>query len=789
MTATIPQPKGRYRSLSTRITLCYAAVIALTFCAFIVVATGGVERYAERVASSAMGTSAATFDKIMELQAAQMRTSADVLAADFGFREAFAISDQPTIASALDSLRARANAPLAIIVPMQGDFISSGTPLSMKEQDALWDAVDSGLDRGVFLAGGHYFNAVAAPIMIPDLAGWLVLARPLDQAAMREMAALAPEGMAASVQATDSIGTGGFVPSGVSLAQVSGKAPVEIQIKGEPVLVWSRPLTSLDNGLKPRLLLHYQLSTALEQYDPIKYLLLALSGLGLLVSSIIGAMVSKGITRPIAVLDHAAHQIAKGSRDKVSIRSFDEVGRLADSFNAMVDAITEREEKITHIALHDELTGLPNRKLFAEQLEFALARRSSDERIAVMYFDLDNFKAVNDTLGHPIGDKLLKAVARRLCDTIAGAVISRQGGDEFAILIDQIEPNANIALLADRVSGVFQSVFVLTDHSLETTSSIGIAVAPGDGNCPDDLIKNADLALYRAKNEGRNCARFFEKTMDMEARKRHQMEIDMREAVREGQFHLNYQPLFSLTQNRVTGFEALIRWQHPVRGLISPAEFIPLAEDTGMIVPISEWVLNQACRHACHWPDDVRIAVNLSPVLFKNPGLPLMVMQALDTAGLAPNRLELEVTESLFIDNVERTSAMLNALRDCGIRIALDDFGTGYSSLNYLRSFPFDKIKIDKSFVDDLASDKSARAIIGAITTLADALGMETIAEGVEDSQQLEALRDQGCSNIQGYFFSRPVAIELVDGLIANMRYGPHGPMGKLELAQARTSG
>ncbi|WP_373488090.1 putative bifunctional diguanylate cyclase/phosphodiesterase [Blastomonas sp.] len=758
----------RFRSLSTRITVWYAVVIALTFGAFIVVATGGVERYAEGVATREMATSAATFDKILELQAAQMRTSADVLAADFGFREAFAISDQPTIASALESLRVRADAPLAIMVPLQGDFVSTGTPLLVAEQDALWQAMDSGADRGVFKVGGRFYNAVAAPIMIPDLAGWLVLARPLDSASMGDMAGVAPAGMTARIR------NGGTLPGGVSLAQASGKNPVEARINGERTLYWSKPIRALDDGLKPRLVLRFALSAALEQYAPIKYLLMALSGLGLLLSSAIGAFVSRGITRPIAALDLAARAISAGSRDKVAITSRDEVGRLADSFNSMVDSIKQREERITHIALHDELTGLPNRKLFAEQLEFALARRARDERIVVMYFDLDNFKAVNDTLGHPVGDELLRAVADRLRDTIGGALISRQGGDEFAILIDQIDPATNLVLLADRVSAVFHSAFQLAEHRLETSSSIGIAVAPNDGDTPDELIKNADLALYRAKNEGRNCSCFFEQAMDLEARKRHQMEIDMREAVRDGHFHLNYQPLFSLEQNRVMGFEALIRWQHPLRGLISPAEFIPLAEDTGMIVPISEWVLKEACQRARHWPANVRIAVNLSPVLFKNAGLPLMVMQALNAAGLAPDRLELEVTESLFIDNVERTTTMLNALRECGIRIALDDFGTGYSSLNYLRSFPFDKIKIDKSFVNDLATDASSRAIIGAITALASALGMETIAEGVEDNDQLEALRAQGCSNIQGYFFSRPVGIEDVDAMIANMRYAKH---------------
>ncbi|MDM7954798.1 bifunctional diguanylate cyclase/phosphodiesterase [Blastomonas sp.] len=779
--ATLPVP-GRFRSLATRITVWYAAVIALTFTAFIIVATGGVERYAESVATSEMATSAATFDKILELQAAQMRTSADVLAADFGFREAFAISDQPTIASALDSLRDRAGAPLAIMVPLQGDFVSTGAQLSPAEQDALWDAVDSGLDRGVLQVGDHHYNAVAAPILIPDLAGWLVLARPLDAAAMRDMAKLAPKGMAARIR------TSGELPGGITLQQASATEPVETRIAGERTLYWSKPLSALDKGPEPRLVLRYSLGSALAQYNPIKYLLLALSAIGLVLSIAIGAIVSRGITRPIAALENAAQEISRGSRDKVAIASQDEVGRLADSFNSMVDSIKEREERITHIALHDDLTNLPNRKLFAEQLEFALGRRINSERIMVMYFDLDNFKAVNDTLGHPVGDELLRAVADRLRTTMPGALISRQGGDEFAILIDQLDPNANMALLADRVSAVFQAPFQLRDHRLETSCSIGIAVAPGDGNCPDDLIKNADLALYRAKNEGRNCSCFFEQAMDMEARKRHQMEIDMREAVRKGQFFLNYQPLFSLEQDRVMGFEALVRWQHPLRGRVSPADFIPLAEDTGMIVPISEWVLNEACQRARHWPEDVRVAVNLSPVLFKNAGLPLLVMQALDKAGLKPGRLELEVTESLFIDNIERTTSMLNALRECGVRIALDDFGTGYSSLNYLRSFPFDKIKIDKSFVDDLATDASARAIIGAITALAAALGMETIAEGVEDAAQLEALRAQGCSNIQGYLFSRPVGIELVDSLIANMRYAKPVPELVTAAAARRTA-
>ncbi|MGQ3227763.1 MAG: putative bifunctional diguanylate cyclase/phosphodiesterase, partial [Blastomonas fulva] len=448
----------------------------------------------------------------------------------------------------------------------------------------------------------------------------------------------------------------------------------------------------------------------------------------------------------------------------------------------------ESAEKIARLARYDTLTGLPNRLQLTEALDRALNECEQwKTRCGFLMIDLDRFKSVNDTLGHLVGDRLLAQVSLRLRSLMGkDEMCGRLGGDEFAVVMRDTGDGQRIGDLAHRIIDVLSRPYEVDEHTLFIGASIGSAHGVRDGRTVETLMRSADLALYRAKKEGRNCSCFFEQAMDLEARKRHQMEIDMREAVREGQFLLNYQPLFSLEKNRVIGFEALVRWQHPLRGLVSPAEFIPLAEDTGMIVPISEWVLNEACQRAGQWPDDIRIAVNLSPVLFKNAGLPLLVMQALDKAGLKPNRLELEVTESLFIDNIERTTAMLNALRDCGVRIALDDFGTGYSSLNYLRSFPFDKIKIDKSFVDDLATDISSQAIIGAITALASALGMETIAEGVEDKDQLEALRAQGCSNIQGYLFSRPVGIELVDAMIANMRYTQAEPNDAAEPARAR---
>ena len=291
-------------------------------------------------------------------------------------------------------------------------------------------------------------------------------------------------------------------------------------------------------------------------------------------------------------------------------------------------------------------------------------------------------------------------------------------------------------------------------------------MAPTDGEDGITLMKNADLALYRAKHEGKSTYHFFEPALDEAARQRRQTELDLRAAIKEGGFELHFQPLYSLAERRLTGFEALIRWNHPTRGRVSPAEFIPLAEETGLIIPIGEWVMREACSQASGWPADVSVAVNVSPKQFSATGIASTVMSALAASGLSPNRLELEITESIFIADVEATLATLHSLRNLGVKIALDDFGTGYSSLSYLRSFPFDKVKIDKSFVEDLGTSSNGHAVIRAITTLAAALGMETLAEGVEDIAQFEVLEREGCQNIQGYLFSRPVAADAVAGLL-----------------------
>jgi len=483
---------------------------------------------------------------------------------------------------------------------------------------------------------------------------------------------------------------------------------------------------------------------------------------------VLGWAIAHTVTRPLHELVQASRSVAKGRKQQVSILARDEVGQLAEAFNAMVAAIEEREMRITHVALHDNLTELPNRKFFIEQLEHALKRRRGGTHVLVAFIDLDDFKIVNDTLGHQAGDRLLCDVAARLRSELPDAVIARFGGDEFAAMFPDLPPDSDLAAIARRLQNCFGQTIVLDGRKSQVSASIGIAVAPEDAEESVELLKNADLALYRAKEQGKAGHHFFEPALDEKAQRRRRLEQDLRDVVVHGGLELNYQPLYSLSQERLTAFEALLRWHHPVLGEISPAEFIPLADETGLIVEIGEWVLREACRQAITWPQPLAVTVNVSARQFLTPGLPAMVTRVLAATGLPAHRLELEITENVFEANVEKTLETLHALRALGVKIALDDFGTGYSSLSHLRMFPFDKLKIDSAFVRDLA-ENNAHAIIRAITTLADALGMETLAEGVEDPRQLMILRAEGCRQIQGYLLSRPLAGVLVPAFIVDV--------------------
>jgi diguanylate cyclase (GGDEF)-like protein len=433
--------------------------------------------------------------------------------------------------------------------------------------------------------------------------------------------------------------------------------------------------------------------------------------------------------------------------------------------------VTERrqaEAKIAHMARHDALTSLPNRVLFREKMEEALARVPHGESVAVLCLDLDHFKTVNDTLGHPIGDALLRVVTKRLLQCVREHdTISRLGGDEFAIIQIVNSAETETSALALRLMTAISAPYQLDGHQAVIGVSIGIAVAPVDGVEPDELLKHADLALYRAKADGRGTFKFFEPEMDARMQARRKLELDLRRALTAGEFELHYQPLVHVERNEITGLEALLRWRHPENGLMSPAEFIPVMEEIGLIVPAGEWILMQACRQAACWPGNVKIAVNLSAIQFKSPNLVRAVAHALLTSGLAAERLELEITESVLLQDNATTLATLHKLKELGVGISMDDFGTGYSSLSYLRSFPFDKIKIDQSFIREVSKRDDCMAIVRAVTSLGESLGVTTTAEGVETKDQLERLRAEGCTEVQGYYFSAPRPAEDVPRLLS----------------------
>ena len=432
---------------------------------------------------------------------------------------------------------------------------------------------------------------------------------------------------------------------------------------------------------------------------------------------------------------------------------------LADGgWVATHEDVTERrrsDDRIAHLAHYDALTDLPNRTLFREKLEQEIKRIHRGERLAVLYIDIDEFKSVNDSLGHPVGDELLKAVAARLSGCVGATdIVARLGGDEFAVVQTAVRHPTDVTDLVTRIYQAIREPYECLGHQLAADASIGIALAPQDGTDLDQLLKNADLAMYGAKADGRRTYPFFEPDMDARVKARRTLELDLRQAIVDGGFELYYQPLVNLRDNRVTGCEALLRWRHPERGMISPAEFIPVAEETGLINQLGEWVLTAACVEAATWPDHVKLAVNVSPVQFKSQTLALKVAGALAASGLSAHRLELEITEAVLIRDDEAALAILHQLRAVGVRIALDDFGTGYSSLSYLQRFPFDKIKIDRCFVNDIAELDGSSSIVQAVVNIAAARNMTTTAEGVETEQQLEMLRALGCTEMQGYLFS-----------------------------------
>jgi diguanylate cyclase (GGDEF)-like protein len=469
-------------------------------------------------------------------------------------------------------------------------------------------------------------------------------------------------------------------------------------------------------------------------------------------------------------------ELRNGRTFKIRHRPMPDCGWVATH-----EDITEQrqsEVKIEYMAHHDALTGLANRVLLNERLESALGRRIHREQmVAVHHLDLDKFKAVNDTFGHPVGDKLLKIVADKLSGLVRETdTIARMGGDEFVIVQSPITDPAEATALAQRVIELMSEPFDIDGHQALIGASVGIALGPGDGLRPDKLLRNADLALYRAKGDGRGRFRFFEPTMDLHMKARRIMEQDLRNALLSGEFELLYQPVVNLASNKISGFEALIRWNHPTQGMVAPSAFIPLAEEIGFIVPIGEWVIRQACATAAQWPDNLNVAVNISAVQFRNPGLMQVIVGALAGSGLQPERLEIEITETVLLQNKESTLTILHQLRELGVRIAMADFGTGYSSLTYLQSFAFDKIKIDRCFVKDIAENSGSLNIVRAVAAMANGMGMTATAEGVETQEQLDKITSEGCTEMQGFLFSKPLPAQEIERLFLSRHQAQETP-------------
>jgi diguanylate cyclase (GGDEF)-like protein len=767
----------RFRSLESRMTALYSATFGLVMLLVAASLQWAIASNADHKVRSELASSAKVIDRIWSMRTQELESVARPLALDFGFRGAVATDDDATIRSALVNIAGRIDLPNAFVVKYDGRVVGMRPDEDSPYDEELWDELDSGWHSGALRINGKTYQAVAAQIRAPALIGWLVLGRRIDAGEMKDLSGLSAVPVtAAVVRRTDAgrwvydqsdrpVGDSGIITLLKGMKPAADGEPANLSGRMDGNMVLARPLGSSDGVANTALLLNFSIADALAEYDPLRLAVVLAGLIGLIAVAFASTRVARRIVRPIAALERAAKALERGERTTVPVVSEDEIGTLTGSFNAMSAEIVSRENRIRHMAYHDALTDLPNRLQLREELDRRLtATRAGGGAFAVVCIDLDNFKMVNDTLGHRVGDQLLKLVAQRLVDSADGRFVARTGGDEFCLLVDG--DGAEAESLAPALIDTLAQPASIAGHFLRAGASIGIAEAPADALDADDLVKHADLALHAAKAAGRGRHRRFTADLDADANNRRATEMDLHSAIAHGEFELYFQPLFDLARNRISAFEALIRWNHPQKGLVSPLDFIPIAEETGLIVPIGEWVLKEACHQAMTWPDDIRVAVNFSTVQFARPGIVNLVFQALATSGLAPDRLEVEITESLFLESSDSVREILHGLKQIGVRIALDDFGTGFSSLSYLRKFPFDKIKIDRSFIIELLSEQEASAVVKAITDLAAALDMETTAEGVEEPAQVEALRAHGCTTVQGYLFSKPVPAGKVPDLL-----------------------
>ena len=711
------------RSLRERIALLYGALFAIVLVAILLLVNSGIERHGEANAERDLAANARVFDEFLNHRVSEMESAANVLSRDFGFREAVATGDASTVASALRSIRKRSGTSAAFVIGMDGTLVTAGSR-GLPPGEELIESLFDENTHGIMMVAGEPALAAASAIQAPDTIGWLVLAQPLDESEMAHLAELA------AIDLEERIVLRSELDPELAAAPLGR---VFERNGGGQSLQFMTALPTMQAGLEPRLVLSYPLGSALAEYNALKLMIVIISLAGLGLAIILGRRI--------------AHAIEK--------------------------AISQRERKIAYLGLHDGLTKLPNRKHFIEQLDAALAARQGAERVVAAYCDLDNFKMINDTFGHPAGDALLCAVADSFREAVPEGLVARLGGDEFAVMVIVPDPKADLTELAARIRDALVRQFDLPGRPIQNSGSVGLAVAPEAGTDSVELVKNADLALYRAKHAGKATFHFYDASLNTESRIRRELERDLRLAIVQGQLEIRYRPLTEIGTGKLEGFEAHLRWNHPEKGAMSAREVIRLAEEMGLIAQIGEWMLREACSIAQSWPDNLSLLVKISTRQFGAPGFESAVVQALAHAGLAPRRLELELSERIFVNDVRKTIAGLNALRELGVRISLDDFGKSYSSFSGMRNFPFDRVKIDRLFLNDIDDRNAASVeIVRSVATLADTLGMETMAQGIERAEQLEFLRANGCRDIGGLRVDEPLSAAVLADFIDEARMG-----------------
>jgi len=761
----------RIQRLQTRIIVLFVALLALVQVAAFWFVNAANSRNAQAKVAEELNVGQRVFARLLDQNAEKLKLSARVLAADFAFREAIATHDTGTIASALANHGARIGADAMVFVDLQGqvisDTLSPDGAARRFEYPALLKSDKNSASASMEVLDGRAFQLVAVPVLAPLPIGWVVMGFAVDDALASDLRQLtelevsfmldAQPGRRVLASTLDERGQQSLLAHMPSRSDSVTRLVMNIGGVDHQALVI--PLDDNDNA-RIVAVLHRSLGDALAAFGHLRTTLFVLAALSLAMSIVGSIAVARNITRPLETLATTAARIEQGDYSvPVELRRADEIGVLASSLNHMRGSIADREKRILKLAYEDPLTDLANRSRFSNELELAITEAAlGDLELTILMMDLDRFKYVNDTLGHGVGDHVLREVSARLQHTVTGAeCIARLGGDEFAILLRRADDD--FAETARRIIAALEAPILYEGQPLDVGTSIGIAHYPEHGRDAQTLVRNADIAMYAAKRNKTGFATY-EQHYDTSQQEHLSLLSELRRAVERNELRLYYQPKVSLHSSHVSAVEALIRWEHPTRGLVPPAEFIPFAEHTGYIKLLTRWVIREAVRQCGEWLRSgltLQVSVNISARDLMNRELPEHVAALLAEHDVTPGLLCLEITESGFMEDPAHAQKVLDRLAELGVKLSIDDYGTGYSSLSYVMKLPVQELKIDRSFISRMATDEEISTIVRSTIDLGHNLGLQVVAEGVEDAASWEMLRSLGCDDAQGYFMSKPL--------------------------------